>query len=295
MDSKSVCRVSIVVVSYNHDRYIQQCIESIVNQSYKDFELIVVDNNSIDDSRLVISDLSNKYGFAHIFNPVNIGLPAVLNDAIEKTNSEYIVFIAADDYMVFDRIKSQVDFLDQYEEFYACAGGQIKIDDQNNILSIKYQKNTHDKFMVVDSTNIFCKTNVIYSPTAMYRVSQLKKIGGYDPNIAIEDLYISYKAASQGMKVAILPKVFTFYRIHGENSHAKYMWMYENKLKILKEYRNSCHYKNLYKLIHLEAFYSLATANKFEALRILPKVVTCISSLYLYAGLVKLLFFWNKR
>lgn len=295
MISKSVPRVSIVVVSYNHGRYIKQCIESIVHQSYQDFELIVVDNNSIDDSRLIISELSDKYGFVNIFNSSNIGLPAVLNNALAATKSEYVVFIAADDYMVFDRIESQIEFLDQHSDFYACAGGQLKVDEQNNFLPIKYQKNTHDKFMVVDSTNIFSRTNVIYSPTAMYRVGQLKVIGGYDPDIAIEDLYISYKAASNGLKIAILPKIFIFYRIHGENSHAKYMWMYENKLKILNGYRDTCHYNKLYKLIHLEAFYSLAVANKWEAIKIIPKVMTCFSSLYLYAGLVRLIFFWNKK
>lgn len=295
MASKSFPRVSIVIISYNHGRFIKQCIESIVHQSYQDFELIVVDNNSADDSRTVISELSEKYGFERVFNSENIGLPAVLNNAITSTQSEYIVFMAADDYMVFDRIQIQIEFLDQHADFYACAGGQLKVDAQNNFLSLKHQKNTHDKFMVVDSTNVFSRTNVVYSPTAMYRVGQLKVIGGYNPDIAIEDLYLFYKAALNGLKVAILPKIFTFYRIHGNNSHAKYMWMYENKLKILSEYRDTCHYNELYKLIHLEAFYSLSAANKSEALKIIPKVMTCFSSLYLYAGLVKLIFFWNKK
>ena len=79
--------VSVVVPSYNHGLYVEKCIDSIVNQSYKNFELIVLDDGSTDNSVEILTKLQKKYGFYLEFNK-NQGLIKTINRALKKLQKE---------------------------------------------------------------------------------------------------------------------------------------------------------------------------------------------------------------
>ncbi|MCK7011762.1 glycosyltransferase family 2 protein [Enterobacter roggenkampii] len=284
--------VSIFVVSYNHAEFVELCLNSIKCQLNVSYDLTVIDNGSIDGTSDIIRQLNVTQDFKFIENNTNLGLPATLNMCLDMALGEYICFIAADDYMAINRLFVQVQFLEEHHEFYACSGTQLKVDDNNNLCDIKKQKNIIKNFIVIDKNNIFDRTNIIYSPTSIYRTQALKDIGGYRTDIAIEDLYIYYKAAEKNYKIAVLPNLFSFYRIHPGNSHSKLKWMHENKLKILREFKNAPFYEKLKDLIYLEGFYSLSSKHKLAALKIIPTIMHRIDSKYLYAGIFKLLFKW---
>lgn len=95
--------VSIVIISFNHAKFIESCIKSVELQDYENIELFIYDNNSQDLSIDIINKAIANLNFKieTIFNSENIGLPRVLNDSISRANGEYIIFIAADDYMAF--------------------------------------------------------------------------------------------------------------------------------------------------------------------------------------------------
>lgn len=284
--------VSIFVVSYNHVKFVELCLNSIKCQWNVSYDLTVIDNGSVDGTPEIIRQLNKTQDFKFIENETNLGLPATLNMCLDMAVGEYICFIAADDYMSVNRLSVQLQFLEEHHEFYACAGTQLKIDDDNNLCDFKKQKNIIKNYIVLDENNIFDKTNVIYSPTSIYRTQALKDIGGYKADIAIEDLYIYYKAAEKHYKIALLPNLFSFYRIHSGNSHSKLKWMHDNKIKILEEFKNASFYEKLKDLIYLEGFYSLSDNYKMIALKIIPKIIHRIDSKYLYAGIIKLLFKW---
>lgn len=284
--------VSIFVVSYNHAKFVEFCLESVHSQCNVSYDLTVIDNGSSDGTVDIIRQMNSNNKFNFIENNKNLGLPATLNMCLNMAKGEYICFLAADDYMSVNRLHTQVEFLNNNKDYYACAGTQLKVDENNILCDLKLQKNIIKKFMIIDEKNIYDKTNIIYSPTSIYRTKVLKELGGYKEDISIEDLYIYYTAAAKHLKIALLPHVFSFYRIHSGNSHRKFMWMHENKLKILEEFKDAIFYNKLKSLILLEGFYSLSGSYKLAALKILPHIFHRVDSKYLYAGLIKLFLKW---
>ncbi|HDX8357003.1 TPA: glycosyltransferase [Aeromonas hydrophila] len=287
--------LSVYIISYNHAKFIRKCIESVFNCKDIEYDVTVIDNASSDGSQAIINELSLNYCFKKVLNKENDGLPKTLNKILFSSNCEFICFLAADDYVAFDRFKTQVAFLQNNPEYYGCSGSQVKVNENDECLPRYKQKNIVDIGKKVDASNIFDTSNIIYSPTAIYRKDVLVELGGYDERILIEDLYIYYKAASCGYKFYIIPKLFTYYRNHDGNTHTKFKWMHEQKLKILNEHKGSIHYKKLKKLVLLEGFYSLSLNNKKDALRLLPAVIIYVNSLFLYAGLFKLFFYWRSE
>ncbi|WP_279145513.1 glycosyltransferase [Photobacterium carnosum] len=291
--------VTIVIVCFNNSSFIKDSLDSVMMQDYHNLEVLIYDNGSSDSSVEIIKKHALYHKSKAFFNEQNLGLIPVLNDSLKKANGKYITFLAGDDRILFDKISYQVKFLEENDKYYACAGSQIKIDKNGMNLSKREQKNIIDKFLVVDKKMLFNKTNIIYSPTAIYNKEILKKLGGYDENILIEDLYIYYKAAFNNYELALIPKVFTEYRIHNNNSHTKYDWMVDNKIKILELYNYKIGYEDLKRLIYLESFYILAKSNKKRALTMLSDVFLCVinkpfdyKNLYFLSGIFSLLFRW---
>lgn len=89
--------VTVIIPSYNHERYISQSIESVVFQSYKNIEIIVIDDGSKDQSVTLINGLADKYGFIVIARE-NRGVAKTLNEGIGLARGKYMSFLASDDY-----------------------------------------------------------------------------------------------------------------------------------------------------------------------------------------------------
>lgn len=266
--------MSVVIPCYNHEHFVQDCIQSVIDQTYENIELIVIDDGSKDNSvkkiQEMISLCEKRFHRFKFFNQKNKGLPAVLNQALGWINGEYYVVIASDDMMLKNRIEIQVKFLINNKIFYACSGSQLKINENGVLLDKSKQKMQINKFKIKCKKNIFNRENNIYSPTTMFRLKDILEIGGYKENILIEDLYIFYKAAVMGKLHAQLPINFTYYRVHGSNNHRRFIWMHDNKIKILKELSDMDDYEKLKKLIMLEGFYSISkNYGRSEGLKIL--------------------------
>ncbi len=285
--------VSIIVTCYNHEFFISDCIESILNQTYSKIELIVFDDASTDSSALILEKMAEVRGFNFIRHEENKGLLSTLNEGLSLFSGDYLILFSGDDVMLPNRVQKQIDFLETNLDYYACSGGQRKIDEFGILLPRFKQRNLIKKFVQIDKTNFFKKTNQIFSPTTMYRRQERILLGNYKPDIKLEDLYIFYKAASKNMKMALLPDVYTLYRIHNNNTHTNLVWMHECKLKILEEHVGETYYKKLRSLIYLEGFYSLAGNDKRYALKLLPYALMKLNSLHFFAGLVKLILKWK--
>ncbi|MCD9475608.1 glycosyltransferase family 2 protein [Photobacterium phosphoreum] len=289
--------VSIVIISFNHSKFITDAMDSVILQNYPNIELFLYDNYSSDNSVEIIKSHPKIDEFKCVFNRENKGLISVLNDVLNKSKGEYFSILAGDDVMLFDKTLKQVEFLESNHIYYGCAGSQLKIDCNGNNLPQKQQNNLINSFKCIDKDYLFNHSNIIYSPTAMYRLKTLIELGGYCDAIQIEDLYMFYKAAYNNLKIALIPKVFVHYRIHGSNSHTKYDWMTDNKMKILSEYKDTADYKKLRDLIYMESFYVLSKTNKkrakgmfFDMVKIYLNNITNKKSLYFYGGMFNLIF-----
>lgn len=100
--------VTIIIPSYNHAQYISKAIESVLSQTYPNIELIVVDDGSTDNSREIIKDLSDRYGFQAILNSVNRGQSHALNSALEIARGDFISLLPSDDWYLPCKTEIQI-------------------------------------------------------------------------------------------------------------------------------------------------------------------------------------------
>ncbi|WP_460148213.1 glycosyltransferase [Pseudomonas sp. S2_A02] len=222
--------VTVIIASYNHGRYIEESILSVLNQTYKDIELLVVDDGSSDDSVERISVLQAQHGFDFRVQQ-NQGLTNTLNGAIARSKGSLIVPFGSDDVMLPERIATQVAYMDGKPEVGICAGNIELIDADGNLYPEKRQ-NRDVPFRRLDFEDMFLERKPYPpAPTLMIRREALDKVGGFDPNIRLEDLLIELKVTRAGYFIDGLNVLMARYRKHATNSYKNHRFMIDNILR----------------------------------------------------------------
>lgn len=101
-------KYSFIVPVYNTEKYLKKCLDSLINQTYKDFEIIVVNDGSTDKSSSIISKYQKKYKNIIVIDKENEGLSMARNRGVQKSSGKYIIFVDSDDY-VSNRLLEEVD------------------------------------------------------------------------------------------------------------------------------------------------------------------------------------------
>ncbi|MFJ6920862.1 MAG: glycosyltransferase family 2 protein [Lactobacillus crispatus] len=125
--------VSIVVPVYNVEKYLKKCIESLIDQTYQNIEILLVDDGSTDSSGKICDDYAKKYSFVYSFHKANSGLGFTRNYGLERINGEYVTFVDSDDYLGKDAIKRLVAGLDG-KSIDTVIGGYSKVKDNGDVL-----------------------------------------------------------------------------------------------------------------------------------------------------------------
>ena len=92
-----VCKISVIVTCYNQEKYIRECLESVLKQTFSDYEVIVVNDGSTDSSLSIIQSYTDKYDNFHLINQQNQGVVSARNNAIKQAQGIYIYTLDADD------------------------------------------------------------------------------------------------------------------------------------------------------------------------------------------------------
>ena len=257
--------VSVVIPSYNHACYIRECILSVVDQDYKNIELIVIDDGSKDSSVQVIEAMRDvcearftRFKFIH---RENRGLCNTLNQALEWCEGEYYSSLASDDVWLPFKLGKQVEYLDAHPEVVAVFGGVTLIDEHGRILR-KVEKPGSFGFK-----EIFLNRYFLPAPTALVRRLELQAIG-YDPLIKIEDWNMWLKLSKRSMKPLVnLRESVTLYRQHGANMSGNAGMMYEEGMKILSQFSDNVDYEQSLAEYELAMSGILALSNKKKSIR----------------------------
>lgn len=147
--------VSVIMPSYNQDKYISEAIESVLNQSFKKFELIIIDNKSTDKSREIIKKYQEKDERIKItFHKENEGISKSINDGIDMASGKYISFICTDDIWDEFKLEKQLKALDKDENLIVWTEGDY-IDSENKSLGVKFTQ-------MQDGAETKKKTGVIF-------------------------------------------------------------------------------------------------------------------------------------
>src|SRR5687768_7682840 len=108
-------KVSILIPTFNYGRYLDEAIQSALQQTFRDFELIIVDNNSTDNTKEMISQYLSDERIRYYRNETNIGLVNNFNRCLELATAPYIKFLLADDILHPELLEMFVQILDEYE------------------------------------------------------------------------------------------------------------------------------------------------------------------------------------
>lgn len=132
-------KVTVIMPAYNAEKFIAFSVESVLNQTYQNTELLIVNDGSIDNTVGVISEYVKQYpGKIRLINrPENHGTAFTINEAISNADGEYLSWLSADDLYAETMVSSQVDFLKNNAEYDACYSLSVAIDENNKMIGIE--------------------------------------------------------------------------------------------------------------------------------------------------------------
>jgi len=293
--------VSIIIPCYNHEKYIEECILSIVNQTYKNIELIVIDDGSKDNSPVILERLQKQYGF-FLEIQSNMGLSKTLNKAIRNySHGKYIAGSGSDDFLALDRIEKQVRYIEAHPEYVMVCGKVYGVDENSQVI---------EGFNIIDSVTdpeksltfeSLVESDPIPAMTVMLRKDVWLECGGYNENTIVEDLDMWLKVAYR-YKIGYMDDYFGYYRWHGTNVTLDTMKMCEAVWDVLLSWKDKVSPRFARKMLARRgawSFNSLSRLHKKESLIYLKRCLSCFyfDSYVLrncLKGLSKLLFYWKK-
>ncbi|CAI8833397.1 glycosyltransferase [Chryseobacterium sp. IT-36CA2] len=248
--------VSILCLSYNQSRFIVESLESIKAQSYPNFEILICDDCSKDDS----ADIINKWIIDNgqlktVFIPhsQNKGICKSLNELLNISNGKYIITIALDDLMEADKIERHVAILEKSSQNEALVFSNAHIIDDN---SVRFQ-NTFipyfHRYLNIESGNFYkslLEDNFLPAMSCVTKSSLLKEIGGWDEALTFED-YDMWLRLSQKYDFIYDDYKSCSYRMHATNSHKKKNFLDVSFFDIYLKHKEQPEVKKkILKLIH---------------------------------------------
>ena len=228
-------KVSVIIPVHNSSEYIEECITSVVNQTYKNIEIIVVDDNSSDNSLSIIKSIKDKRIKVVKLNK-NSGVAIARNKGIDKATGNYICFLDSDDYWYLDKLEKQVKFMEDNDYAFIYS----------NYL---YLKGNHTHIAKVPKEISYKKAlgnTTIFTSTVMLNMKKLKKKDIYMPLVIRgQDSLCWWNILSTGIIAYGMNDVLSVYRVR-ENS------LSSNKFRALKrtwnlyKYHDISYFKKLY-------------------------------------------------
>ena len=202
--------VTVAVPCYNHEKFVVQCIESIIAQTYKNIELIVFDDGSVDGSPDVLRNLSQQYNFKLILQK-NQGLPRTINTILKQhTNGKYFSLCASDDYWLPDKIEKQVAFMEANRFYPACYGKNHGVNESSEIIH-KYDTHNNKLKGGYVFEDIFL-LKVTLPVNFMFRIEIFDELGLYDENVFAEDYEMNLRI-SHKYPIGFINEYLSFYRL----------------------------------------------------------------------------------
>lgn len=243
--------VSIVIPCYNHEQFVQDSIQSVINQTYNNIELIIIDDGSKDDSVVKIQEMiqscEERFTRFEFRSRPNKGLSGTLNEALAWCSGKYCSVIASDDQMLSEKTSFQVKYLEKNKEFSAVFGG-VELIDENGLMIGIVRPSKRD----LSFRNIILSNYTIMAPSQMIRMKAIKSLGTnpYPSHIKIEDWYMWLKLSETGV-LKNVKETLVRYRVHDKNTMKNIKLINESRLEVLECFSSSVFYERALRLLYL--------------------------------------------
>ena len=270
-------KVSVILPTYNGEKYIRQSIESVLSQSFLDWELIIIDDGSNDNTREIINSYIKNEKIIDIYQK-NSGACIARNKGIEMSKGFYIAFIDDDDEWIDkDKLKKQIEFLDSNIDYVLVGTGGIIVNgDKNKIMDYNV---TREDFLIRE--NILLKNPFILS-SVLIRKETLIKVGLFlqKPYINAEDYNLWLRVGIMG-KLANLTELMTLYTLRKGNTSSNHKKIIlKSNILFIREFKDK--YPNFWKALLFSYFklyvYTFISLIKNETLK--DKIISLLFKKY---------------
>jgi len=276
--------VSIIIATYNRERYIKKALESALNQTYKNFEIIVIDDSENEETEKIIK-LLNRKEIKYIKNEVRLGFVKSLNKSIGIAKGKYIARLDDDDsWCDTKKLEKQIKFLEENPGYVLVGGGAILIDEKGKELRRFLPPERNEKIrelMLFDC--LFSHSTVVFKKNTW------KLTYGYDERLdSAEDWDLWLKFGAFG-KFYNSQEYFVYFLQAGQGKTQYIRWQNtRTHLKLMRKYRNE--YPNFYKafLVGLISYlYSFFPRPKWFRFKVLSKLKNILLGYQIYPKIQK--------
>jgi glycosyltransferase involved in cell wall biosynthesis len=229
MQLKNQLTVSVIIPSFNHAQYVSEAIESVLTQTYKEIEIIVVDDGSIDNTKEVLAPYIKEERIRYIYQE-NHGLAAARNKGLEAAQGRYIKFLDSDDLLYPQQIEGQVDQIKTGDNFFSISDYCL-LRPRGEIANFQYQPTEEGRQLAA-----FFEAN--QAPVHAYLVPKdlIQKAGGFDVNLkTCEDWDLWIRILQEGAVIKHFPYMGCCYRILMTSMSADAEKMLLQKCKIFEK------------------------------------------------------------
>jgi len=226
--SAKAARVSVVVPSYNHARFVAETLRSIFKQTHTPAHLLVIDDGSSDDSTRVIEKTLEDCPFpCELIARSNRGLCSTLNEGLSGTSGEYFAYLASDDLWLPEFLAARVSTLEARARAALAYGHAFIIDERGQI-----EDCTRDWAAYTDGDArrmLLAETYAPMNPTVVYRRAAVER-HGWNERARLEDYELYLRLSAEG-EFAFDARVLSAWRRHGSNTSRDFAWMIEARLE----------------------------------------------------------------
>ena len=233
--------VSIITPSYNASKYIKETIESVLNQTYQNWEMIIIDDCSDDNSRAIIEEYTKQdIRIRALYNEKNIGAAQSRNRGIELSTGEYIAFLDSDDLWLPDKLKKQIKLM-QEENILLSYTSYYTINEEGETISTF---STKKKVTYLD----MLKTSTIGTLTTIYNADRLGKV--YFENMGHEDYVMKLQILKQIPFARGIFEPLAKYRIHSQGLSSNKLHTALWQWHIYRKVEQLSLFKSVYYFLH---------------------------------------------
>ena len=292
--------VSVIINCYNGERYLKQAIDSIFNQTYKNWELIFWDNCSTDRSAAV----AKSYGcrVSYYKSTRNTTLGEARTEAIRKVKGKYITFLDCDDIWLENKLELQVDFMIKNPEFILCYGSVQEITLEGQVFRDVLTK--HESGFLLRELLVQYDISILTS--MINRALLIEANLNFDPHVSASEEYCLFMQLACLYKIGVLKEKLALYRVFEDSLTSKSLNVLglERRYTLNKILSNkpslNLKYKNEFKEAFARASYydarwEIYNGNKFKAMRLMSSIAL-INYRYFLLFIISIfpICFWNK-
>ena len=230
--------VSVIMTAYNCGKYIKESLDSIFNQTFRDFEVIFYNDASTDHTWTIAVEIFkssySKFMGATVMRSgkENMGCGEGRNIAIKLARGKYLAIQDADDISFPDRLEKEVKFLEENDDIFCVGAWADKVENGKSVDIMNYPHASHEE---IYNEIMVKKNNPIIDPSCMYRKEDFNKLGGYDGRWRlVPDFNLWARAAQSGLKFVNFKEVLVHYRQHPNSVTNK------SEMAVVKEHFKMC-------------------------------------------------------